>query len=78
MTEYCGEDGSLGRVIDELRKVEEEGPRICSVCRQTYIVPRAERVEFWMSPDWKGYTDFGLPFLRRACSPGCADDFDSQ
>jgi Leucine-rich repeat (LRR) protein len=60
---------------------EEEGQRFCSVCGRSYIIPRAEWIEFWhripvnpINPEM--LTDIGmdelfLPFLRRGCSWHC-------
>ncbi|KAI9651955.1 MAG: hypothetical protein M1831_007458 [Alyxoria varia] len=59
--------------------------RICGFCERRYVTPRAEWIEYWgycprenadHSPD--RVMESVLPFLRRACSWGCARGARSQ
>ena len=68
------------RALDLAKAVkEEEGDRICSVCKRSYVIPRTEWVEFWhripVNPRHPELlTDMDelfLPFLRRGCSWRC-------
>ncbi|KAK8203054.1 hypothetical protein IWZ01DRAFT_486924 [Phyllosticta capitalensis] len=74
----CLGDERPPRVVDaltEMKRVVDSGGQCCSVCSKPYILPMAEWVEFWhYAPDTlvcKADDSF-LPFLRRACSLGCA------
>ncbi|KAF4310182.1 leucine rich repeat domain protein [Botryosphaeria dothidea] len=61
--------------LDEAWRVQQSGGQQCSVCRKEYILPRAEWLEYWhYVPDSLvcSADDAFLPFLRRACSLGCA------
>jgi Leucine rich repeat len=59
----------------------EEGPRCCSVCGRSYVLPRTEWIEFWhripvhpavvTSLSAQNLDEIFLPFLRRGCSSGC-------
>ncbi|GME65068.1 leucine rich repeat domain protein [Neofusicoccum parvum] len=63
------------RGLDETAKVHQNGCQKCSVCKREYILPRAEWIEYWhYVPDSLVISaeDAFLPFLRRACSLGCA------
>ena len=73
---------SIFRALDLAKTVrEEEGERICSVCKRSYIIPRTEWVEFWHKlpanlRSSEVLTDISmdelfLPFLRRGCSWRC-------
>lgn len=61
--------------LDAMAKVQQDGGHRCSVCSKEYILPRAEWIEYWhYVPDSLvcSANDAFLPFLRRACSLGCA------
>ncbi|EKG14872.1 hypothetical protein MPH_07912 [Macrophomina phaseolina MS6] len=61
--------------LDETSKAQQSGGQQCSVCKKEYILPRAEWIEYWhYVPDSLvcSADDAFLPFLRRACSLGCA------
>ncbi|KAL0258328.1 hypothetical protein SLS55_007504 [Diplodia seriata] len=63
------------RALDDAIKVQQNGGQLCSVCKKEYILPRAEWIEYWhYVPDSLVCSgdDAFLPFLRRACSLGCA------
>ncbi|KAK8158902.1 hypothetical protein IWX90DRAFT_482300 [Phyllosticta citrichinensis] len=62
------------RGLEEMERVLNAGGRICSVCSKPYIQPGAEWVEYWHCADtlFCGAEDSFVPFLRRACSLGCA------
>lgn len=56
---------------------KNEGGRLCSVCGNEYVLPRAEWVEFWhYAPDTLvcSTDEMYLPYLRRACSWGCVGE----
>ncbi|KAF9640668.1 hypothetical protein BFW01_g12474 [Lasiodiplodia theobromae] len=63
------------RALDDAVKVQQNGGQQCSVCKKEYILPRAEWIEYWhYVPDSLVCSgdDAFLPFLRKACSLGCA------
>ncbi|OJD35040.1 leucine rich repeat domain protein [Diplodia corticola] len=63
------------RALDDAIKAQQNGGQQCSVCNKKYIIPRAEWIEYWhYVPDslFCSGDDAFLPFLRRACSLGCA------
>lgn len=65
------------RGLLQAENAKNKGGRLCSVCGKEYILPRAEWVEFWhYVPDTLvcSTDETYLPFLRRACSWGCAEE----
>ncbi|KAK7605710.1 hypothetical protein JOL62DRAFT_529400, partial [Phyllosticta paracitricarpa] len=62
------------RGLEETERVLNAGGQICSICSKPYIQPGAEWVEYWHYADTLvcRADDSFLPFLRRACSLGCA------
>ncbi|KAK7512335.1 hypothetical protein IWZ03DRAFT_316973 [Phyllosticta citriasiana] len=62
------------RGLEEMERVLNAGGQICSICSKPYIQPGAEWVEYWHYADTLvcRADDSFLPFLRRACSLGCA------
>ncbi|KAF2141879.1 uncharacterized protein K452DRAFT_271736 [Aplosporella prunicola CBS 121167] len=63
------------RAIDETVKASDNGGQHCSVCHKEYVLPRAEWLEYWhYVPDSLvcSANECYLPFLRKACSWGCA------
>jgi len=70
------------RALDLAKAVkEEEGERVCSICKRSYVIPRTEWVEFWHKipvnlRSSEFLTDISmdelfLPFLRHGCSWRC-------
>ncbi|KAK7510604.1 uncharacterized protein IWZ02DRAFT_437149 [Phyllosticta citriasiana] len=62
------------RGLEEMERVLNAGGQTCSICSKPYIQPGAEWVEYWHYADTLvcRADDSFLPFLRRACSLGCA------
>jgi len=63
--------------VQTLLDMEDPAGKICSVCARKYVIERAEWVEYWhYVPDsmYCSHDLLFLPFLRRACSWGCALD----
>jgi len=66
--------------LDAAIQAQQEGGRTCSMCRRTYIIPRAEWVEYHHILHREQLSsDIDLlfvPFLRRVCSWACVPDLD--
>ncbi|TKA69837.1 hypothetical protein B0A49_07424 [Cryomyces minteri] len=63
------------RVLERAIHVRRTGGRSCSTCGRPYAIPRAEWIEYWHHvPDALvcSVEEMFLPFLRHACSWGCA------
>jgi len=64
------------RAVRLAEKAKEEGGRVCSVCSRSYVIPRAEWIEYWhYVPDTltSSIDELFLPFLRRTCSWKCVE-----
>ncbi|EER23293.1 Leucine Rich Repeat family protein [Coccidioides posadasii C735 delta SOWgp] len=75
------------RLLRLAKQVKLTGDRTCSVCARTYVVPRAEWVEWWdctpyengsKIPRVAGQRLWPLPFLRRGCSWACGRDIQDK
>ncbi|PGH13455.1 hypothetical protein AJ80_06324 [Polytolypa hystricis UAMH7299] len=68
-------------MLHQARDVRDTGGRCCSVCFRSYVIPRAEWVEWWdcgpqedngsKTPRKDGQELCPLPFVRRGCSWLC-------
>jgi len=66
---------AVERGLQTAQGVLEGGGIHCSVCEKSYIITRAEWIEYWHLPqdsDRFSTDELALPFLRRACSTACA------
>jgi len=64
------------RAVRLAEKAKGEGGRVCSVCSRSYVIPRAEWIEYWhYVPDTlaSSIDELFLPFLRRTCSWKCVE-----
>jgi Leucine-rich repeat (LRR) protein len=61
--------------LDTAVAAREEGGRICSVCKRSYVISRTEWVEYWhiltSELNFVRKENIFLPFLRRGCSLKC-------
>lgn len=57
------------RALERVTESKEVGLEACSVCRKSYVIPRAQWVEYWF--DGHGSGEQFLPFMRSACSWKC-------
>lgn len=66
---------SVTKILSAARHALEDGGEHCSICRRSFLLPRAEWIEYWHCvPDGLNVSmhELYLPFLRRACSWKCA------
>ena len=71
----CDAPGTVVAALDRALEAKERGLPRCSVCSKEYLVKRAEWIEYWSLHVGQEIIPARLvftPFLRRACSWGCA------
>ncbi|KAF2157105.1 hypothetical protein K461DRAFT_264049 [Myriangium duriaei CBS 260.36] len=70
----------IGKIMALCGELKHQHLPSCSVCGRQYLFKRAEWIEYWhcnVNGDLKSpHFDF-LPFMRRACSWGCAEEAGS-
>jgi Leucine-rich repeat (LRR) protein len=63
------------RALQAAQSARNEGGRICSVCKRSYIIPQTEWIEYWyvgIDCSKEVYNeDLFWPFLRRGCTHAC-------
>ena len=65
----------VAKAVERCRELQHQHIPTCSTCGQTYLFKRAEWVEYWycnVSGPSKVPNYYVLPFMRRACTWGCA------
>ncbi|KAJ0416579.1 hypothetical protein BJY00DRAFT_230155 [Aspergillus carlsbadensis] len=90
-TDLIPEDDTPGfpnlmlRLLRIARDVRNAGGRSCSICHRSFVIARAEWIEWWDCSTYenglKGARASGerlrpLPFRRLGCSLGCVPDFE--
>lgn len=66
---------TVSAALDKAATAMDIGNQECTTCKRSFIVPRAEWIEFWFRgpPTQTEVTqEVVLPFLRQACSWSCA------
>lgn len=62
--------------LNRAAKVAAAGNQECTTCKRSFIIPRAQWMEFWfLGPSTQAEIspESALPFLRTACSWSCAE-----
>jgi Leucine-rich repeat (LRR) protein len=75
---------SVQRGLDMAIEARNEGGRTCFACKRSFIVPRAEWVEYhFLANSFEdcrivedGFDELFVPFLRTVCSWGCVPHFE--
>ena len=71
----------ISAVLHKASRLKELGVPQCSVCNKSYVIKRAEWMEYWACNLETGVSLANrpfLPFMRRACSWGCAERVASE
>ncbi|KAL1967620.1 hypothetical protein VTN77DRAFT_3135 [Rasamsonia byssochlamydoides] len=77
----------VARLLRQARDVRNAGGRCCSICHRSFVIARAQWIEWWdcttyenglKGPRAPGAELRPLPFLRRGCSWACVPGAASQ
>ncbi|KAF2842758.1 hypothetical protein M501DRAFT_1012156 [Patellaria atrata CBS 101060] len=81
VTRYAAEASApVQRALQGASTIKSSGGRICSICGSSYVLARAEWVEYWhYVPEFLTCRpeELFIPFVRQACSLACAKEHEA-